>query len=367
MEQYTVIKTSCCVRRLIRPTVRVPMHINFLSGFAVAIGALSMAAWGAPGEYWEITSKVEMAGMPMAMPARTMKVCVAKGAERNPPPDKDCQMSDVRMSGNKTSWKMTCNRNGEIMTGVGESSGDINRSEGVMRFSGKSGGRSMDMTMSHQSKRIGGACDSEEMANAMKAQGDKVKEQMCDTSGFKSTADWILNSGRFIKGQSCPGKQEQLCELVRRDAPRDANAFIMLGNMDKGNGGLLAKTCGLSMDATTKAICTTLNGKNVGTLASYCPAEAKVYREAARRKACEGRAYTAKSDLSKCLSGTASMDDEEAPARLNSKAAKTAGVVDEEVDEAQFKRSDAKPKPSSNNPADAVLDGAKKLKGLFGL
>ena len=33
------------------------------------------------GEYWEVTSKMEIPGMPFAMPVSSSKVCVTKGGE----------------------------------------------------------------------------------------------------------------------------------------------------------------------------------------------------------------------------------------------------------------------------------------------
>src|SRR4030065_2509687 len=65
---------------------------------ALFVGALSTAAVGAPGEWWEVTAKMEMPGMPFAMPATTTKVCIAKGAVSDPHQsmqDKECKMTDI--------------------------------------------------------------------------------------------------------------------------------------------------------------------------------------------------------------------------------------------------------------------------------
>ena len=48
------------------------------SGFG---GAKAQAA---PGEFWEITSKMEMAGMPFAMPETTSRICIPTGSESDP-------------------------------------------------------------------------------------------------------------------------------------------------------------------------------------------------------------------------------------------------------------------------------------------
>ena len=239
-----------------------------------------------------------------------------------------------------------------------------------MHLSGKSGGQDVNMTMTHQSKRIGGACDSDEMANKMKAQGNKMKEQACDTSKFKKTTDWIGSASLFLNDQTCPGKKEPLCDAVRRDAPRDASVYQYLAMTEKSNGGLVAKGCGLNMAAITATQCKSINGSSVNALSAYCPAEAKAYREAARRKACEGRSYTAKANLDKCLSSGATMEDEEVPVKSQARATKAAnatGVVNDAPEEQEFKGNASKSKPAAPSAGDAVMDGAKKLKGLFGL
>lgn len=346
------------------------MKYSTIASLACAVSAFSSLAFGAPGEYWEVTTKMEMAGMPFAMPGQTMKVCIAKGSEKNPPPDKECETSDVKVSGNKTFWKVRCNRNGEIMTGSGEMSGNMDRSEGTIHLRGKSGGQDVDMTMTNQNKRVGGTCDSNEMTDKIKAQSNKMKEQVCDTSKFKKTTDWISSASLFLNEQTCPGKKEPLCDAVRRDAPRDASVYQYLAMTEKNNGGLVARGCGLNMVAITTTQCQSINGNNVGVLSAYCPAEAKAYRESARRKACEGRSYTAKANLDKCLTGGATMEDEDAPVKSQARATKAAnatGVVNDAAEEQEFKGNASKSKPAAPSAGDAVMDGAKKLKGLFGL
>lgn len=116
-----------------------------------------------PGEYWEITQKMEMPGMPMAMPESTTKVCLPKGGESDPrqsmrDPQSQCEMTDLVAQGNKTTWKMRCNNDGEIMTGSGEVTSSPNAYQGVMHLAGKSGGMAINMTQHYRGKKIGGTC-----------------------------------------------------------------------------------------------------------------------------------------------------------------------------------------------------------------
>lgn len=288
---------------------------------------------------------MEMEGMPFAMPGTTQKVCIPKDGEKDPGKtsgDKDCKMTDVKTVGNKTTWKARCTKDGEVMTGIGEQTTTSGAYQGKIKLSGKSEGQDMNMTMAYSGKRVGGSCDTGETEK-------KIKAMLCDTSNFRSTADWISAADHFLQKDSpCTEQRKQLCEKVRSDAPRDAQAYGTLQFHDQNSpGGIsVARECKLDMAATTKSICKTLNGKNYNALSAHCPAEAKKYREAQRRKECEGRSYTAETrtaDLKKCLSGMKNDDDS------------PQGATPNKTD-----------KSSGNGVAKSVLDGAKKLKGMFG-
>lgn len=307
---------------------------------------------------------MDMAGMPFAMPATTQKVCVAKGSEKDPrhsSKDKECEMSDVKISGNKTSWTVKCNRKGEVWTGNGEQTSTGDSYQGTMHLTGKSGKRDMNMTTSYSGKRLGGSCDSEEqskkaeaMAADQKKANDKNMAEMCETSG-KKTSELVMNADIYIvKNTPCAAKKQQFCDLLRKDAGSDAATYAQLARFDdiKKSGGqeTVSKACGLNMAATTKAMCKTLNGKNYQTLSAYCPAEAKAYRVAQRKAEC-GRSYTSKDDkaaLDKCMKGAESgtdSGDEEAADTPPAHAGKS--------------------KPADKPAIDPVAEGAKKLKGMF--
>jgi len=308
----------------------------------------SASALAAPGEYWEVTNKMEMEGMPFAMPGTTQKVCVPKGGENDPSKttgDKDCKMTDIKTSGNKTTWKARCDRDGEVMTGIGEQTTSAKGYEGKIQFSGKSHGEDVNMKMAYSGKRIGGSCDTEEMVK-------KAKSQACDKSQYDTTSAWISGADTIVgKNAMCADQRTQLCDRVRKDTPKDADAYnaLLMHDQQLSTGVSVAKECKLDMAATTKAICKTLNGKNYNQLAKHCPAEAKTYREVQRRKDCEGRSYTAETraaDIKKCMSGqsdSSNADDEESAPSKPTKSSK----------------------PASDTSAQEMLESAKKLKGMF--
>jgi hypothetical protein len=280
-----------------------------LAALAVFTGLFSSAAFSKPGEYWEVTSRIDMPGMPAGMSSTKTKVCIAKGSEKDPGQlmrsrnSSDCQLTDVKTSGNKTTWKVKCNS--DEMTGSGEMTHSANSYDGVMHLSGKDG----KMTQTYHGKRTRESCDTDNadvggyaqanaayMQSAANMQNMAMQEMQCNTDGY-TASKWIDNSDRFLKGNTCSGnKKVQLCLSMRNEVPHDADAYPLLVETEKTNGKLITKSCKLNMASITKTICGDISDgkfsdKDVDKLAAYCPSEAKKYSEANR----SGRSYTSDS------------------------------------------------------------------------
>jgi Protein of unknown function (DUF3617) len=138
----------------------------------LCIGMLSVAIMSPPlhaatGEWWEISGKMEMEGMPFAMPAQSSRVCIPKGGQADPSntqgKDSNCKMTDVKHSGNTVKYKGTCVNQGETMNMVGETTHDGNSFKGNMKMTGKSRGEPINISMVSTGKRIGGACETQKM------------------------------------------------------------------------------------------------------------------------------------------------------------------------------------------------------------
>ncbi|CAH1211830.1 conserved exported hypothetical protein [Candidatus Nitrotoga sp. BS] len=340
------------------------MNKHLTAILAILTSMLSAAAYAAPGEYWEVTSKMEIPGMPFAMPVSSSKVCVTKGGESDPRKtagDKNCKMSDIKTVGNKVSWKARCDHDGDVMTGIGEQTSTPNSFAGKMQLTGISKGQDISMNMALSGKRIGGACDSEELLN-------KAKAQMCDTSGYDNMAIWISNAEHIFT--NCADQRKKLCDNVRKDASKDAQTYTLLLQHDqRPKSASIAKECKLDMAATTKAICKTLGSSNYQQLSAYCPAEAKVYREEKRRKACEGRSFTGKASAESirlCMSGVKDVvEDNKSSEADDNKSMSNEADAPHEVSKSSADNS-VNDKSSANNPANGMLEGIKKLKGMFG-
>ena len=87
--------------------------------WGIAFGGPNMK----PGK-WEITTETEMTGMPMKMPAFTHTQCLKAesfvpqaGAQAT---NKDCTVSDIKVSGNTVSWKLSCSGKSGRMKGTGK-------------------------------------------------------------------------------------------------------------------------------------------------------------------------------------------------------------------------------------------------------
>jgi hypothetical protein len=120
----------------------------------LALPALSFAADGMREGLWEITTQMEMPGMPVKMKPTVMKHCYTKTdvADRKSviSRDKNCSVTDLKNTGNKVTWTMTCTgSNAGTMTGETVFSGDSYAS--VMKM--KSQGR--NVTMKVKGKRLG--------------------------------------------------------------------------------------------------------------------------------------------------------------------------------------------------------------------
>jgi Protein of unknown function (DUF3617) len=120
---------------------------------AALVASLPVAAQG-KDELWEVSSKMEMPGMPMAMPAQVNRVCVGKNRKDEDlvPRQSNCRVVDSKRVGSKFTYKMECTGN-EPMTMVGEMTFGNNAYDGQMRMTMTKTNDTMNMAVS--GKRVG--------------------------------------------------------------------------------------------------------------------------------------------------------------------------------------------------------------------
>lgn len=133
------------------------MYRILWSGVAAAVVLFlptpSAAAGTMKPGLWEITTSMEMPGMPFQPPAQTMRHCYTEQEVKEGPVPKDnnCRITELKATGSKTSWKMECR--GEL---AGKGEGEIVY-QGDSAYEGKSRlqAQGMTMTSKYKAKRIG--------------------------------------------------------------------------------------------------------------------------------------------------------------------------------------------------------------------
>lgn len=130
-----------------------------VSSFATCATAQEM-----PGGLWELKTKMEMPGMPAEMVARmgdrTTTYCVKPGErkwnEQRLQNDrvKQCEQTDLKVDGNKTSWKMNCKDGTTGEGSITHNGRDTYKTEMTMNMKG-----STNVKMQSEGRRIAATCE----------------------------------------------------------------------------------------------------------------------------------------------------------------------------------------------------------------
>ena len=129
------------------------------TGVLAAVLAAGSPAWALdfePGMY-EITSTMEVPGMPMAMPPQTVRQCMTKEDPVPPASGEEsghCKMGDVKIDGNTVTWNVVCEQDGQRSVTRGKTIYYGDRFEGTITSDTQA---DMSVTVRISGKRIG-AC-----------------------------------------------------------------------------------------------------------------------------------------------------------------------------------------------------------------
>ncbi len=110
------------------------------------------------GGEWEITTQMNIPGMPVAIPPVTTRQCVTD-KDRVPRPQRQqgqCEISAIKSDGNKVSWTVKCTGQ-RPMEGSGEVtySGDTMEGKSTFQMKNPRSGQDMTATQTIQGKRVG--------------------------------------------------------------------------------------------------------------------------------------------------------------------------------------------------------------------
>ena len=127
----------------------------------VLLATVSMCFAGGPSfkeGKWEITTKMEMPGMPMEMPAFTHTQCMTQedfvpdSSQQQQQGDGNCEPVKVKTSGNTVTWSIKCkSEEGGVVTGDGTMTYKKDSFTGSMKMNQNG----MAMTMKMTGKYIG--------------------------------------------------------------------------------------------------------------------------------------------------------------------------------------------------------------------
>lgn len=295
-------------------------------------------ALAAAGETWEVSTQTEMAGM--AMPSMTVTVCQPKSGEPDPQQmmqrDGNCKVTDVKHSGSKTTWKVRCKDDNQDMRGSGEITQGKSSSQGTMHMSGTANGEKVDMNANYRGKRIGAACDTsaqpvvggkvmEDMNDMMAmvkanmaagmAESEANRAERCEVGQYDAKA---LMTNRFFGSQAlCAKNQKYACKVIGKDAAKKPEVYLALVKHDDTSDTSIAGVCKINMKTLTKSICKKVDENNYEDFEEACPKE---YAKFSTMRE-SGRSYTSSSRSEDAV---------------------------------------------TDNPVGGAIEGAKKLKGLFG-
>lgn len=331
------------------------MHNMLLPGLILAASCCVATAAHAqgPDELWEITNKMEMAGMP-SMPARTDKVCKPKG-DRDPSKlgekdkNSDCRMVDSKQSGNRSTWKIVCTRP-EPMTGTGDMTHTGDKFDGTIKMTGKMDGESFTMTQVLSGRKVG-SCkyeDPSKKAEQIQAQSQAMIDKECDKQIEGLEPAMIVGAeGMPAESMMCKHRKADFCARAGKigQQMRDPAGFSD-ANRKYPHWRDAMQRCGTDPDTVSGPVCkAAVDKKNWNFVAGHCPAEGR----ALAQKQCAGMDYTA------------IMSSE-----YREVCQKYAGELGKaKVGTGKTEAAPAAPKSDKDKAMEAVKEGGNKLKKLL--
>ena len=133
---------------------------QLVAALTVAAAAYASPALAQPNLQegnWEITTRMEMPGMPFQMPAQKHNQCITK---KEFVPDQsskgqDCKITDQKVTGDTVSWKMACKDKDGTTEGEGKITYAGKSYDGMMMAKMMSKGESHTMKMNFAGKHTG--------------------------------------------------------------------------------------------------------------------------------------------------------------------------------------------------------------------
>ncbi len=304
-----------------------------------------------PDELWEVSMKMEMAGMP-AMPGQTSKVCKRKGDRDAFAKDKDsdCKMVDSKQSGNRSTWKAVCTKP-DAMTMLG----DITHSGDSYKGTIKVTGNDMDMTQHITGKKIGGCTyeDPGKQVAAIQAQSNATIARECDQQ-IEALKPLLIFGSKDVPAEAlmCKDRKADFCARSAKVAQQMREpAGFSDANRKYPEWREAMKACGTDPATVSAPVCKmAVDRKDWPFVSANCPVEGR----ALAQQHCTGMDYTA----------AMASPYREVCQKYGADLAKQKVTGDQRAPDAAVKTdpSAAQEKPGVG---DKLKDGAKSLKKLL--
>ena len=107
---------------------------------------------------WEITGKIEMPGMPMAIPPTTHTQCLSSKdvVPQKPEKNQDCKITSLKTEGDSVTWAMQCRTKEAALDSTGKVTYKNDSMNGTMTMNVKESAQgSMQITYRMSGRRIG--------------------------------------------------------------------------------------------------------------------------------------------------------------------------------------------------------------------
>jgi hypothetical protein len=287
--------------------------------FAAIVAALPLVASAqSTGELWEISTQMNIPGMPAGMGGQTQRVCQGDDPERRAASDKDqkdCKVTDKKQTATRTTITMQCKQG--TMSVDQQYNAARTEFKGSIKMNSKDG----DFVMNTTGRKVG-ACNVQQAAKerdekiegmkkqhaAAMAAGAAAQKQHAETQ-IKQCAAAVDNmqwSGLGVYGQ-CYKKADANCKSsmdasnqMSPEIAKSCNARVVefCKRYQTQDGFLRAKgdenaaqMCGVTTASIKEAHCPkAAQSGSLAFLGAYCPVEAKPIAQ----EHCAGRDYTSK-------------------------------------------------------------------------
>jgi|SRR5688572_5726613 len=292
------------------------MEMRFWAAVVVALPLVAVAQNS--GELWEISTQMNIPGMPAGLGGQTQRVCQGDDPERRAASDKDqkdCKVTDKKQTATRTTVTLQCKQG--TMTVDQQYNAARTEFKGSIKMNSKDG----DFVMNTTGRKVG-ACnvqqanrERDEKIEGMKKQhaaaiaaGAAAQKQHAETQIKQCSAavDNMQWSGLGLYGQ-CYKKADANCKSsmdasnqMSPEIAKSCNARVaefckryqtQEGFLKAKGDENAARMCGVTTASVKAAQCPkAAQSESLAFLGTYCPVEAKPLAQ----QHCAGRDYTSK-------------------------------------------------------------------------